>query len=308
MDLTIGSRGSKLALTQSNMVSDLLKKHHHELNVKIEIIKTKGDIILDVALSKIGDKGLFVKEIEQALLDGHIDLAVHSLKDMPTLQPQGLKIAAIPAREEPNDVLIAKSVHSLHTLPRRARVATSSLRRTAQLLAARPDLQIEDIRGNVETRLQKFYDSDLDGMILAYAGLKRLGLTEHISTVLSPFELMPAPAQGALALQIRESDQQTASLLQSIHDPLAWTQATAERAFLQTLEGGCQTPVAAWCEENQDHIILHGRLLSLDGQQCLDGSLPVDPGNPGQAGKTLAETILQRDGTRILEEIRAIES
>ncbi|MBD3378673.1 hydroxymethylbilane synthase [candidate division KSB1 bacterium] len=308
MDLTIGSRGSKLALTQSNMVADLLKKHHRDLDVKIEIIKTKGDIILDVALSKIGDKGLFVKEIEQALLDGHVDLAIHSLKDMPTLQPHGLKIAAIPEREEPSDVLIAKSIHSLHTLPPRARVATSSLRRTAQLLAARPDLQIEDIRGNVETRLQKFYDSDLDGMILAYAGLKRLGLTEHISTVLSPFELMPAPAQGALALQIRESDHQTNSLLQAIHDLQAWNQATAERAFLQTLEGGCQTPVAAWCEEKKEQTILHGRLLSLDGQQSLDGSLAVDPGNPAQAGKTLAETILQRGGTRILEEIRAIES
>jgi hydroxymethylbilane synthase len=308
MDLTIGSRGSKLALTQSNMVADRLKRHHDDLNIEIEIIKTKGDIILDVALSKIGDKGLFVKEIEEALLDGRIDLAVHSLKDMPTLQPEGLTIAAIPQREEPNDVLIAKGVQSLHTLPMGAKVATSSLRRTAQLLAARPDLQIKDIRGNVETRLKKFYDSDLEGMILAYAGLQRLGLTKHISTVLSPFELMPAPAQGALALQIRESDQQTASLLQSIHDPLAWNQATAERAFLETLEGGCQTPVAAWCEENQDQSLLYGRLLSLDGQQILEGSLPVDPAHPAQAGKALAEQILKRGGTQILEDIRALES
>lgn len=266
-DFIIGSRGSELALWQAEFVKKSLENNFPEINLEIKIIKTTGDKLLDVALSKIGDKGLFTKQIETALLEKEIDLAVHSLKDLQTLQPKGLTIGAVSKRETPNDVLISKKYKTIDDLPKNAKVATGSLRRKSQLLHYRPDLQIFEIRGNLNTRFQKFDESDLDAMILAFAGVHRLKMDERISQII-PFEIMlPAVGQGAMAVEIRDDDADSIEILKTLNDVETRFCVTAERAFLRTLEGGCQVPIGANAVIKNDKIELEGFVRPFDSEK-----------------------------------------
>ncbi|WP_456430984.1 hydroxymethylbilane synthase [Thermosulfuriphilus sp.] len=301
--IVIGTRGSKLALAQTDWVREAIKARYPELSIELEIIKTRGDKILDVPLAKVGGKGLFVKEIEEALLSMRVDLAVHSLKDVPTELPEGLEIAIIPCREDPRDVLISRSGRSLVDLPRGARVGTSSLRRQAQLRALRPDLIIEPLRGNVDTRLRKLDEGQYEAIVLAAAGLSRLGLVHRATEFISPEVLIPAIGQGALGIEVRTEDTGLKELLSFLHHPETALCTEAERAFLARLEGGCQVPLAA-------HAILRGNELFMD-------ALVADPAgkriirkrasSPAQEarglGESLAEEILAAGGRDILEEV-----
>ncbi len=245
--LRIGSRGSKLALWQARHVRSLLEQRHPGLEVSIQVIKTTGDKLTAVALAQIGDgKGVFVKEIEEALLAGEIDLAVHSLKDMPTELPQGLTLGAIPPREDPRDVLIGpQRFERLEDLPQGARVATGSLRRRVQLAHWRPDVEVLPIRGNVDTRIRKMEEQGLEGVVLAAAGINRLGLRERLSYVFTLEEMVPAVGQGALAIEVREEDESTRALLAPLEDEAARRCVQAEREFLERMGGGCQVPMGA---------------------------------------------------------------
>ena len=302
--IRIGTRGSRLALVQTEIIRRMLLRLKPDMNIEQVIIKTRGDKILDVSLSKIGDKGLFVKEIETALLRNDIDIAVHSMKDLPTESPAELTIAAVAPREDAHDVLVSKKNKLLDDLPQGAVVATSSLRRSAQLLSHRRDLHLTDIRGNVETRLRKFEQGDMDAVVLARAGLKRLGLEEHISQVL-PYEVMlPAPAQGAIGIQIRKNDAEVSALVQLINHVATFQAVTAERAFLKTLEGGCQTPIAAFAQIQNGTLTLEGRVLSLDGSKLFSAKINDIPEKAKEVGERLASELLGLGADRILEEIR----
>ena len=302
--IRIGTRGSRLALVQTEIIRRMLLRLKPDMNIEQVIIKTRGDKILDVSLSKIGDKGLFVKEIETALLRNDIDIAVHSMKDLPTESPAELTIAAVAPREDAHDVLVSKKNKLLDDLPQGAVVATSSLRRSAQLLSHRKDLRLTDIRGNVETRLRKFEQGDMDAVVLARAGLKRLGLEEHISQVL-PYEVMlPAPAQGAIGIQIRRDDVEVSALVQLINHVTTFQAVTAERAFLKTLEGGCQTPIAAFAQIQNGTLTLEGRVLSLDGSKLFSAKINDIPEKAKEVGERLASELLGLGADRILEEIR----
>ena len=301
----IGTRGSELAKKQTQIVIELLREKLPNIKFEQRIIKTTGDRILDVALSKIGDKGLFVKEIETALLNQDIDIAVHSYKDLPTESPDELVIAAVPERAKPFDLLVTRDGSTLDGLPENAEVFTSSLRRRAQLLAARPDISVLEIRGNVETRLNKFYKSDKHGIILAQAGLERLNISDHAFQVLPFYTMLPAPAQGALAVQVRRKDEETLKVVRAINNAHSEICVHAERAFLHRLEGGCQTPVAALCQDIGGNRLLIGRVLSLDGSQSITGRRLINPKSAEQDGRCLAEDLLQRKAADILEGIRA---
>ncbi|HLM02791.1 MAG TPA: hydroxymethylbilane synthase [Pyrinomonadaceae bacterium] len=303
-NLIIGSRGSELALWQTNFVKAKLEEFFPALNLEIKIIKTTGDRLLDVALAKIGDKGLFTRQIETALLNGEIDLAVHSLKDLQTVQPEGLEIGAVSARETPNDVLIAKNAAGIDDLPRGARVATGSLRRKSQLLNYRPDLRIFEIRGNVPTRLKKFEESDLDAMILAFAGVHRLGLDAHVKQII-PFEIMlPAVSQGAMGVEIRAGDAELKKLLRPLNDEAAQICVTAERSFLRRLEGGCQVPIGAYAFLKDDKIHLEGMAGSLNGSVNLRDAISGEKENAAALGKQLAENLIARGADKLLDETR----
>ncbi len=300
----IGSRGSELALWQTHYVKETLEKRFPEINLEIKIIKTTGDKMLDVALAKIGDKGLFTRQIETALLNKEIDLAVHSLKDLQTVQPQGLMIGAISARETPNDVLISEKYASIDDLPEGAKVATGSLRRKSQLLNYRPDLQIFEIRGNVPTRLKKFAESDLDAMILAFAGVHRLNLDKHIAEII-PFEIiLPAVGQGAMAVEIRENDSELKELIAVINDAETEICVTAERAFLRALEGGCQVPIGANAVLKDDKIQLEGMVGSLNGKLNLREKITGEKSEAENLGKKLAQNLIEKGANEILEETR----
>ena len=304
-ELIIGSRGSELALWQTHFVKRKLEEFFPEIKLEVKIIKTTGDKMLDVALAKIGDKGLFTKQIENALLRNEIDLAVHSLKDLQTVQPEGLTIGAVTAREMPNDVLISKKHASIDDLPRGAKVATGSLRRKSQLLHYRKDLQIFEIRGNVPTRLKKFEESDLDAMILAFAGVHRLGLDSYIKQII-PFEIMlPAVGQGAMAIEIRSNDAEIKQFLQKLSDENTSFCVTAERAFLRTLEGGCQVPIGANAFLEDDKIHLEGMAGNLDGSVNLRGSISGDKKEAADLGKRLAKNLIEKGANRLLEQTRA---
>lgn len=306
-ELIIGSRGSQLALWQANHVKSLLGSHFPELSIHIQIIKTLGDKIVDSPLSRIGDKGLFTKEIEHALLEGRIDLAVHSLKDLPTRLPDGLLIGAITRREDVSDVFIAhsKKKRSFTELAPDAVIATGSLRRKCQLLRHRPQLHIVDVRGNLNTRLAKLDESDWDGMILARAGIVRLGLDERITDILPPDFMLPAVGQGALAVEIRSDDDPLRELLVSLHDPQTADAVTSERALLRRLEGGCQVPIGAYGRVEDGQLVLVAMIGSLDGKRMVRGSIKGAPHNAEQLGTTLAEQLLERGGKEILDEIIA---
>jgi len=297
--LRIGSRGSQLALWQANHIRALLEQRGH--SVKIEIIKTTGDKITDVALAKVGTKGMFTKEIEEALAEGRIDLAVHSLKDLPTEISREFEIVAITKREDPRDVFCSQKYWSLDDLPRGARVGTSSLRRQAQLKALRNDLEIHPLRGNVDTRLRKLADGEYDAIILAAAGLSRLGKNQFMRHVLPPEVMCPAAGQGALAIEIRAGDFATAELVKFLDDRAARLTTNCERALLSKLGGGCQVPIGALAELRGDRLHLDAIVASPDGSKLLRESREGD--DPVSLGEETGEALMQRGGAQILEEI-----
>jgi hydroxymethylbilane synthase len=297
--LRIGSRGSQLALWQANHISGLLRAQGQE--VEIEIIHTTGDKITDVALAKVGTKGMFTKEIEEALAGRQVDLAVHSLKDLPTELPGGFEIAAITERQDPRDAFCSLKYNSIEALPQGARVGTSSLRRQAQLKAIRPDLDIHPLRGNVDTRLRKLEQGEYDAIVLASAGLKRLGKTELVQEII-PAEIMcPAAGQGALGIEIREGDVKTRELLTFLNDSNARAATTCERALLNSLGGGCQVPIGAFAERRDGKLHLEAIVADPDGSKVLrdtrDGDDPVKLGNDAGAA------LLKRGGDAILEAV-----
>jgi hydroxymethylbilane synthase len=297
--LRIGSRGSQLALWQANHISDLLRAEGHR--VELEIIKTTGDKITDVALAKVGTKGMFTKEIEEALVEYRIDLAVHSLKDLPTELADDFEIAAITERENPRDVFCSVKFASIDGLAQGANVGTSSLRRQAQLMAIRSDLKIHPLRGNVDTRLRKLESGEYDAIILAAAGLNRLGKTELVRQVI-PVEVMtPAAGQGVLGIEIRQGDAATRSLIAFLDDASARVTTTCERALLKRLGGGCQVPIGAFAEVQNGRIRLNALVAHPDGTKVLRESRAGD--DPVHLGNEVGETLLRRGGDAILEEI-----
>ncbi len=301
--LRIGTRGSKLALWQANWVKQTIEAKHSHLSVEIQIIKTKGDKILDVPLAKIGGKGLFVKEIEEALLDGGIDIAVHSMKDMPGDIPPGLCIGAIPERENPFDVLISGQGLCLKDLKSGARIGTSSLRRSAQLLHARPDLNIVPLRGNLDTRLKKLEGHDLDGIILAAAGVRRLGLEDRVTEYLSEDLLLPAAGQGALCIEIRGNDAATTAAVAGLDHFPTRRVVLGERAFLHRLQGGCQVPIAAYGKTDGTTISLRGLVASLDGKNIIRDLVSGPEAQAESMGIQLAERLLSKGADRLLDEL-----
>jgi hydroxymethylbilane synthase len=305
--LRIGSRGSQLALWQAEWVKRELKSHVPGLEVAIEVIKTTGDKILDSPLSKIGDKGLFTKEIEQALLDGRVEIAVHSLKDLPTTLPAGLKIGAITKREDVRDVFIAhvQKPRKFDELPRGARIATGSLRRTCQIKSWRPDLEIIDLRGNLNTRFAKLDASDWDGMILARAGVIRLGFEERISDVLPLEKVLPAVGQGALGIEIRDDDRDTLRLVKLLASEATTSAVLGERAFLSYLEGGCQVPIGTHGRIEQNLFRLDAMIGSLDGKSIVRGAIHGLPDESESLGRQLAKTLYASGGRELLEAIRS---
>ena len=297
--LRIGSRGSQLALWQANHISARLRERGHE--VEIEIIKTTGDKITDVALANVGTKGMFTKEIEEALLEGRVDLAVHSLKDLPTELASDFEIAAITTREHPNDVFLSVKYNSIAELPQRARVGTSSLRRQAQLKVKRPDLDIHPLRGNVDTRIRKLEQGEYDGIILAAAGLNRLGKTELVRQVIAADVMCPAAGQGALGIEIRAGDARMREVLAFLDDKNARATTTCERALLNQLGGGCQVPIGAHA------IILNGKLHLYSVVARPDGTLilreQMTGADPVALGEEVGKRLLAQGGQKILDEV-----
>src|SRR5262245_50095707 len=297
--VVIGTRASKLALVQTDMVRAALEQAHAGLSIAVEHITTKGDIILDRSLSAIGDKGLFVTEIEEALRAGRIDLAVHSAKDLPSELPPDMLLAAFPPREDPRDALVARDGRRLAELPHGARIGTSSLRRACQLRALRPDLQIAELRGNVDTRLRKLHEGQYEAIVLAAAGLLRLGLAAEISEYLEPGVMLPAVSQGILGIEVRAGDVATAALLAPLDDPAARTAASAERAFLARIGGGCQVPIGAYARLDGATLVLAGMIGARDGR-LVRGELPGPAGQPSVLGTRLAEDLLENGGRALL--------
>ncbi|MFB3814067.1 MAG: hydroxymethylbilane synthase [Terriglobales bacterium] len=297
--LRIGSRGSQLALWQANHISALLRKRGHE--VEIEIIKTTGDKITDVALAKVGTKGMFTKEIEEALAEGRVDLAVHSLKDLPTELPAGFELAAITKRQHPNDVFLSLQYDSIDELPLGARVGTSSLRRQAQLKVLRPDLDIHPLRGNVDTRIRKLEEGEYDAIILAAAGLNRLGRTELVRQVIDTDIMCPAAGQGALGIEIRAGDTAMREHLKFLDDSDARKTTTCERALLNSLGGGCQVPIGAFAEVVDGTIRLHAVVARPDGSKIL--RLTDTGTDPEQLGARLGKRLLKNGAESILNEV-----
>jgi hydroxymethylbilane synthase len=301
--LRIGSRGSQLALWQANHVAALLRAKGH--TVEIEVIKTTGDKITSVALAQVGTKGMFTKEIEDALHEKRVDLAVHSLKDVPTDLAQEFELAAIMKREDPRDAFISVNFSSLEELPRRAKVGTSSLRRQCQLKAMRPDLEVFPLRGNVDTRLRKLESGEYHAIILAAAGVLRLGLETHVRSRISADVMCPAVGQGALAIEIRRGDQQTKTLLSFLNDPDTRAAIDCERALLGSLGGGCQVPIGAYAEKRGGRLYLRAMVGRPDGSQILREQ--ADGTDGVKLGRETAQTLLWRGGDKILNEVYAQE-
>lgn len=290
-------------MRQAELVARALRNRWPDLEVTLIPIKTSGDKLLDVQLAQVGGKGLFVKEIEEALLANQIDLAVHSLKDLPVTLPSGLRLGAIMVREDPLDVLVAKDGLQFTELPTGSRIGTSSLRRQVQLLHRRPDLQIVPLRGNVETRLRKLETLGLDAVVLAAAGLIRLGLQDRITERLQPELSLPAIGQGALAIEIREDDERVATLTGALDDRETRLATTAERAFLRRLGGSCVTPIAAFGQIEGNSLRLAGMVASLDGKRMVKKVHRGDAGAPEEVGHALAEQLLAAGAEEILREI-----
>lgn len=301
MNIKIGTRGSKLALTQANLVADSLKKIDPGITAEICVIKTSGDIMQDVSLLKIGGKGVFVKEIEDALLCGTVDLAVHSMKDVPTEIPEGLTFAAIMQREDVRDILVSRNNRKMEFMPRGARIGTGSMRRAAQLLAILPDLAIVSLRGNLETRLKKIETENLHGVIVAAAGMKRMGLTEKISQYLPVETMLPAVGQGALGLEIRADNIKIKEILAKINHLPTYTEVTSERSFLRHLGGGCRLPIAALGKVEGDKLSLEGLVAAPQGASIIRDKVQGAVFEAEELGKQLAKIILERGGKKFLE-------
>lgn len=297
-EIIVGSRRSELALVQSHWVIEQLKQSQPNVKVKLEKVVTRGDRILNVTLSKVGGKGLFVKEIEQALFERRIDLAVHSMKDLPGEVPSGLVIAAIPERVSPFDCLISSTGKTLENLPKGAVVGTSSLRRQAQLLAIRPDLVVKPLRGNIDTRLRRLQEGEFDAIVLATAGLQRMGWEGQITEILGPSTLLPAVGQGALAIQCRKEDSLLIEWLQSLHHEQTAKAVMAERSFLQRLNGGCHFPIAGYATVKNDQIELTGLVGRPDGKEMLRCSLKGT--DAWQLGQKVAENLLDQGARELL--------
>jgi hydroxymethylbilane synthase len=302
--IIVGSRRSKLALTQTNWVIDQLKKLNPNFEFEVKEIVTKGDKILDVTLSKVGGKGLFVKEIEQAMLDKEIDMAVHSMKDMPAVLPEGLTIGCIPFREDHRDALISKDHVKLNDLKPGAIIGTSSLRRSAQLLAQRPDLEIKWIRGNVDTRLEKLESGEYDAIILAAAGLSRLGWAKEVVTEFIDADIcVPAVGQGALSIECREDDQELLDLFEKFTCIKTEKAVRAERAFLQKMEGGCQVPIAGFAQvDENDEVVLNVLVGSPEGQVIYREELRGQ--NPEELGNQAADLLIKKGAKDLIEKVK----
>ena len=302
-NLIIGTRQSLLALWQSNHIANLLRKQYPDCQVTLKKIVTKGDRILDVPLAQIGGKGLFTKEIETELLDGTVDLAVHSLKDMPTVLPEGLCLTAITTRANVGDAFVSNKYASFSELPQGAVLGTSSLRRKAQLLAVRPDLKIVDLRGNVDTRLRKLDEGQMDAIILAAAGLERLGHADRIREIIPTTVCLPAVGQGALAIECRSDNKEVRDMLAFLND-LPTKQATdAERAFLGLIEGGCQVPIGVHAEVENDNVKIEAVIASLDGSKVLRNNITGLAANAADLGRKLGQQMLAEGGEQILADI-----
>ena len=301
MNLKIGSRGSKLALTQTNFVADKLKIIMPEANIEICIIKTSGDIMEDISLLKMGGKGVFVKEIEDALLSGAIDLAVHSMKDVPTEVPAGLEFVAILQREDVRDILASKDNRKIEQMPRGARIGTGSLRRASQLLAVLPDVVIIPLRGNLDTRLKKIETEKLAGVIVAAAGMKRMGLADRITQFLPVEIMLPAVGQGALGLELRTGDDELKKNLAKINHAPTYTEITAERSFLRHLGGGCRLPIAALGKLEGDKLSLEGLVADPQGSSIIRDKVQGSVFEAEELGKRLAKIILEKGGKKLLD-------
>ena len=302
--IVIGSRGSELALWQANFIKREIEKKNKSVKVEIKIIKTKGDKILDVALSKIGDKSLFTKELEVELLAKRVDLAVHSLKDLQTQVPAGLKLAAVTKRHDVEDVLIArKKGITIQSLPEFAVVATGSLRRRSQLLHLRPDIVVLDLRGNVPSRIEKYLNSEWDAIILARAGVERLNLKKHISSFIPTNDILPAVGQGALGIEIHEDNKFVEEILQSLHHEETYKAVIAERALLRTLEGGCQVPIGALAEVKSTGLYLDAVVGSLDGSVTYRKKIRGSKNDPEKLGISLAKDLLKAGAKNILMDV-----
>lgn len=302
--VTIGTRGSALALYQAEEVKSALKNIYPDLTVEIKKISTRGDEILDIALSKIGDKGIFTQEIEAALLDGSIDIAVHSLKDLPTDLGANFTIGAVLKRAEVRDALVSRNQKKLKELTKKDKIATSSLRRKAGLLHFNPELQIIDIRGNVNTRLKKMEGGYCDAMIMAAAGLERLGLDRYITEILDPEQLLPAVSQGVIAIEIRTGDASIQKLTDIINHPGTWTAVMAERSFMRTLMGGCQVPVGCFTKVTAEGLHITGSVASTDGLVYLQETVRGPASNAASLGAALADKLIALGGDAILASIR----
>jgi hydroxymethylbilane synthase len=302
-ELKIGTRGSQLALFQANWVKDRLVQAHPDLHVTLIKIKTTGDKIQDTPLAKIGGKGLFVKEIEEALLQKRIDLAVHSIKDVPTEFPEGLHLSVITKREDPRDVLISKDGKPLKDLPKGAKIGTSSLRRQAQLLHFRSDFELIPLRGNLDTRLKKLKSMNLDAIVLALAGVKRLGFDEKITEIIPPEVSLPAIGQGALGIETRMADQEVESQIRLLNDRDSSIAINAERAFLKKLEGGCQVPIAAFARIVDTTLHIDGLVGTIDGKRLIRHHVEGPIERAESLGVELAEILLGQGAKEILDEV-----
>ena len=304
----IGTRKSNLAMVQTHWVRDELQKHFPDCQFEIEAMSTQGDKILDVALSKIGDKGLFTKELELGLLNQEVDLAVHSLKDLPTKLPEGLMLGCVTSRENPADALVLNEKYqgyTIQTLPKGAVVGTSSLRRLAQLRYHYPDLEFKDVRGNLNTRLKKLDAGEYDALVLAVAGLQRLGMGDRVSQAIPSEISLHAVGQGALGIECREGDRAILDLLSAIEDAESRDRTLAERAFLRELEGGCQVPIGVNSVIEGNQLTLTGMVASLDGQQLLKDTVTRDRAESDQIGDELAQLLREKGAQAILDEIFA---
>ena len=298
--LRIATRKSPLALWQAHHVREALLARNPGLEVELLTMSTQGDKILDTPLAKVGGKGLFVKELEVGMLEGRADLAVHSMKDVPVEFPPGLGLAAVLPREDPRDVLISNKYSSIDELPQGACVGTSSLRRQCQLRARRPDLQVLDLRGNVNTRLQKLDDGQYDAILLAAAGVRRMGWEARITELLPPEQFLPAIGQGAIGIEIRTDDQRTRELVDALNDPQTAIRITAERALNEGLQGGCQVPIAGYAELGHGVIVLRALVGRPDGSELVQGVISGKPDDAAELGQVLADDLLARGAREIL--------
>ncbi|MCD6153587.1 MAG: hydroxymethylbilane synthase [Syntrophobacterales bacterium] len=301
--LKIGTRGSRLALRQANLVADQLKEKYPDLQTEIIAIKTKGDKLQDIVLVKIGGKGVFVKEIEEALLKEDIDIAVHSMKDVPVELPDDLEMGAVPEREDPRDAFVSKDNRKIEELRKGARIGTGSLRRTIQLQNLLPDVKIVPIRGNLDTRIKKIVTEDLDGVVVAAAGMRRMGLAKEISQYIPVEWMIPSAGQGTLGIEFRKDDEKSKNIVSFLNHADTVIELSAERTFLKHLGGGCQAPIGAFCKKQGDRLILRGLLGSVDGSVIISDEIRGSWKDSEEMGRTMAENILSRGGREILEEI-----